>query len=120
MLSRLGGIGALCLLVGCGAKQPEAKSPAAVDPAPAPLAEEPPDLSPVTRPAEVVVTGRVARPRLLVETLTKWSNLPLRLEDLMPEDARPVASAVMWEAPVDTVVALDAFGDGKLPPPLIV
>jgi hypothetical protein len=111
----------LCLLVGCGAKQPDAKAPAAASVDPAPLhAEEPPDLSPVTRPPEVVVVARIARPRLLVETIAKWSNLPLRLEDLLPDQARNVASAVMWEAPIDTVVALDAFGEGKLPPPLIV
>lgn len=106
--------------MGCGGK-PEAKAPAPVpaDASPAQVAEEPPDLSPVVRPAEVVVVGRIARPRLFVETLTKWSNLPLRLEDLIPKEARAVASAVMWEAPVDTVVALDAFGEGKVPPPLV-
>lgn len=120
MLSRLGRVSALCLLVGCGAK-PEAKVPAPAAVEPAPLhAEEPPDLSPVARPAEVVVVARIARPRTFVETLTKWSNLPLRLEDLLPEQARNVASAVMWEAPIETVVALDAFGEGKFPPPLIV
>lgn len=110
----------LCLLVGCGAK-PEAKAPepGASEPAAA-VADEPPDLSPVTRPAEVVVVGRIARPRLLVETLAKWSNLPLRLEDMIPKEARAVATAVMWEAPVDTVVALDAFGEGKVPAPLVV
>jgi hypothetical protein len=108
------------LLVGCGAKS-EAKAPAPASVAPAPLpAEEPPDLSPVARPAEVVVVARIARPRAFVETLTQWSNLPLKLEDLLPEQARNVAPAVMWEAPIEAVLALDAFGEGKFPPPLIV
>jgi hypothetical protein len=120
MSFRVIGILGLGLVAGCGGK-PEAKAPAPpADSSPVQMAEEPPDLSPVARPAEVVVVGRVARPRLLVETLTKWSNLPLRLEDLLPKEARAVASAVMWEAPVDMVVALDAFGEGKVPPPLVV
>jgi hypothetical protein len=114
------GILGLGLVVGCGGN-PEAKAPSpAVDSSPLPAPEEAPDLSPVVRPAEVIVVGRVARPRAFVETLAKWSNLPVRLEDLLPEEARAVGGAVMWEAPVDTVVALDAFGDGKVPPPLVV
>jgi hypothetical protein len=109
------------LLLACGPK-PEAKT--APPPKPeqsAPQAvEEAPDLSPVKKPAEVVVVGRIARPRLFAETLTKWSSLPLALEDMMPEQARAMSRAVLWEAPVEMVVALDAFGDGKVPPPLII
>lgn len=110
-----------CSLVACGPK-PEAKGPAPkpVDTAPLALAEEPPDLSPVAKPAELVVVGRVARPRLLAETLTKWSSLPLRVEDMMPAQARAFSRAVLWEAPVDVLVALDAFGEGKVPPPLFI
>jgi hypothetical protein len=107
-------------LVACGPKQ-EAKAPppkpVAITPT---VVEEPPDLSPVKRPAEVVLVGRIARPRLLTETLTKWSSLPMRLEDLIPSDARPLAKVVKWEAPVETLVALDAFGEGKAPPPLVI
>ncbi len=84
------------------------------------LAEEPPDLSPVKRPEQIVVVGRIARPRALVETVTQWSSLPLRIEDMIPADARPLAGAVMWEAPVEMLVALDAFGEGKVPPPLVI
>jgi hypothetical protein len=120
MSFRVIGILGLGLVVGCGGT-PEAKAPAPpADPSPTRVTEEAPDLSPVVRPADVVVVGRVARPRAFVETLTKWSNLPFRVEDLLPEEARAVGSAVMWEAPVDTVVALDAFGEGKVPPPLVV
>ena len=108
-------------LVACGPKQ-EAKAPPprVVEVAPVAVAEEAPDLSAVTRPAEVVVVGRIARPRLLAETLTKWSLLPLRVEDLLPEQARVLSRAVLWEAPVEMLVALDPFGEGKLPQPLII
>jgi hypothetical protein len=109
-----------CLLIGCGPK-PEAKAPPPkpVDGAPQ-IAEEPPDLSPVKRPAEVVLVGRIARPRLFADTLTKWSSLPVGLEDMMPEQARALSRAVLWEAPIETLVALDAFGEGKVPPPLFI
>lgn len=108
------------LSVACGPSQ-EAKGPPTKPTVSAPaVVEEPPDLSPVKRPAEVVVVGRIARPRLFVETLTKWSNLPVRIEDIIPSDARPLAKAVLWEAPAEMVVALDAFGEGKVPPPLVI
>jgi hypothetical protein len=107
-------------LLGCGPK-PEAKGPAPKPIAAAPAAvEEPPDLSPVKRPSELVLVGRIARPRAFIETLTKWSSLPMRIEDLIPADARPLSKAVLWEAPLEVLVALDAFGEGKLPPPLFV
>ena len=109
-----------CTLVACGPK-PEAKAPPPKPVEAAPVAvEEAPDLSPVKRPAEIVAVGRIARPRLFAETLTKWSSLPLRVEDMMPEQARALSRAVLWEAPVEMLVALDAFGDGKVPPPLII
>lgn len=108
-----------CTLVACGPK-PEAKAPPKPVEAPPALVEEAPDLSPVKRPAEVVAIGRIARPRLFAETLSKWSSLPLRVEDMMPEQVRALSRAVLWEAPVEMLVALDAFGDGKLPPPLFV
>lgn len=107
-------------LVACGPK-PEAKAPPTAPVASAPqVVEEPPDLSPVKRPAEVVLVGRVARPRLFAETLSQWSSVPLRIEDMMPGDAKQLSRAVLWEAPVEMVVALDAFGEGKVPPPLLV
>ena len=110
----------LLLMVGCGAKQPvKTPTPVAVDASPA-VAEEPPDLSPVQRPSDVVAVGRLARPRLFIETLAKWSSLPVTMQDLLPEEARALGSALLWEAPVDLVVALDAFGEGKVPPPLVV
>lgn len=108
------------VLAACSPKQ-EAKAPPTQPAVAAPVVvEEPPDLSPVKRPAEVVLVGRLARPRLFAETLTQWSSLPVRIEDMLPNDARPLANAVLWEAPAELVVALDAFGEGKLPPPLVI
>jgi len=84
-----------------------------------PVAEAP-DLSPVARPAELVVMGRIARPRLLAETLARWSSMPVKVEDMIPSEARKLSRAVLWEAPVEMLVALDAFGEGKVPPPLYI
>lgn len=108
------------MLLACGPKQ-EAKAPPKPTASAAPVVvEEPPDLSPVKRPAEIVVTGRIAQPRQFVDTVTKWSNVPLKIEDLLPREARALSSAVQWDAPVDLLVALDPFGEGKVPTPLII
>jgi hypothetical protein len=116
----MGSVVVAVVVSGCGGKQ-EAKAPA---PSPieaiAPTVEDVPDLSPVRRPAEVAMIGRIARPRSFVETLAKWSSLPLRIEDMIPEEARSLSKVVLWEAPVEAVVALDSFGEGKVPPPLAV
>jgi hypothetical protein len=120
MSIRLGWVCVALVLIGCGGKQePKAPTPVTVDTAPA-VVDDPPDLSPVARPAEVVAVGRLARPRLFVETLAKWSSFPLRLEDMLPKEGRNLTSAVLWEAPMELVVALDNFGEGKVPPPLFV
>src|SRR5689334_8694404 len=89
-----------CSLVACGPKQ-EAKAPPPkpVEAIPVAVAPEVPDLSPVAKPAEIVVVGRIARPRVLAETLTQWSSLPVRVEDMMPPQARSLSKAVLWEAP---------------------
>jgi hypothetical protein len=120
MSARLACVWVAGFVVACGGA-PAAKAPLPPPPATAPVVvEEPPDLSPVTRPAEVVLTARLARPRLFVETLAQWSSLPVRVEDLLPEQAKGLTGAVLWETPIEMLVALDAFGEGKLPPPLMV
>ncbi len=120
MSFRLGWVCALAWLVGCGAKpQAQAPTPATIEPTTI-VAEAPPDLSPVTRPVDVVAVGHLSRPRLFVETLAKWSSAPVSVEALVPSEARGLASAVLWEAPVDLVLALDPFGEGTVPPPLFV
>jgi hypothetical protein len=104
---------------GCGPK-PETKAPPQAVEAPATVVAEAPDLSPVKRPPEVVVLGRIARPKVLVDTFTRWSSLPVTLDDLLPEPAKPLSRAVLWDAPIDMVVALDNFGEGKVPRPLMI
>src|SRR5689334_5662124 len=103
MRSWVGSASVACLLFACGPK-PEAAAPpqpkVLETPAVAPVAEVP-DLSPVVRPAELVVVGRIARPRVLAETLAKWSSLPVKLEDMIPSQARQLSRAVLWEAPVE-------------------
>ncbi|HEX2872893.1 MAG TPA: hypothetical protein VHP33_16635 [Polyangiaceae bacterium] len=122
MRSWVGSAGVACLLFACGPK-PEAAAPpqpkVIETPPVAPVADVP-DLSPVAKPAELVVVGRIARPRVLAETLAKWSSLPVKLEDMIPSQARQLSRAVLWEAPVEMLVALDAFGEGKVPPPLYI
>lgn len=122
MRSWVGSAGVACLLFACGPK-PEAAAPPqpkVIESPPAAPVAEVPDLSPVAKPAELVVVGRIARPRLLAETLAKWSSVPVKLEDMIPSQARQMSRAVLWEAPVEMLVALDAFGEGKVPPPLYI
>jgi len=108
------------IAVGCGGK-PAAKAPEPARSEPTlQVVEEAPDLSPVAKPKDLVLSARVTRPRLLVETIAGWASLPGRLEEALPKEARGLSQAVLWEAPVDALVALDAFGQGKVPPPLAV
>lgn len=120
MSVRLAWVCALVVVSGCGSKQP-AKPPAplAVEPT-ATVAEEPPDLSPVARPADVIAIGRVARPRLLVETLAKWTSAPLDPSDVVPREASVFAPVLLWDAPIEAVAALDPSSDGQLPETLEV
>jgi hypothetical protein len=39
---------------------------------------------------------------------------------MIPDSARSLSQVVLWDAPIEALVALDAFGEGKLPPPLFV
>src|SRR5258706_8502854 len=117
----LTGAAAVALLAGCGPKPEPKTAPLAPAPSSAPVVvEERPDLSPVKRPADVVGVARLSRPRVVFETLAGWAGLPVRIEDALPPGARALAPAILWEAPVDAVVALDPTGEGKVPPPLAV
>lgn len=106
---------------GCAAKTPP---PAvAVDSGPKPQAveaESPPDLSPVAAPDELVLVGRLARPRLLVETVAGWAGMPVKLSDLMPVELRGVEGVVAWDAPVELAAVLDRHSTAKVAPPLTV
>ena len=110
---------ALILAVGCGEKpQPAAPTGAAVkaEAAVAPLA---PQLTPVTKPAEWIVLGRVLRPRRFVETLINWSGIPINLMDLAA-DLKSLDGVVAWDAPLEVAAALDPRTEPHLLPPLAV
>ncbi len=110
----------VAVTIGCGSK-PAPRAPALLAPELAPqVVEEVPDLSPVARPREVVLSARFARPKVFFETVAGWGSLPLKLEDVLPSEARALSQAILWEAPVDALVALDATGEGKVPPPVAV
>jgi hypothetical protein len=107
--------------LGCAAKPPPPVAPAA----PAAVAkvaeaEDPPDLSPVAAPEELVLVGRLSRPRLLVETVAGWAGLPVRLRDLLPEELRGVDAVLAWDAPLEIAAVLDRHSTAKVAPPLVV
>lgn len=83
-------------------------------------AEEAPDLSPVAAPEELVLVGRLSRPRMLVETVAGWAGMPLRLADLLPAELRSVDGVLAWDAPLELAAVLDRHSTAKVAPPLVV
>lgn len=67
-----------------------------------------------------MLRGRFKSPALAVQTVSKWTSLPLSIDDLLPADARSMSRVVDWNAPLDVAVALDPRGEGRLPQPLAV
>jgi len=111
----------LVTCLGCAAKPPPAAAPTApLAPAPAVAAEAPPDLSPVAAPEDLVLVGRLSRPRLLVETLANWAGMPIRLQELLPHELRGVDAVLAWDAPVEIAAVLDRHSTAKVAPPLVV
>jgi hypothetical protein len=111
----------LVTCLGCAAKPPPAAAPTAPSP-PAALveAETAPDLSPVAAPEDLVLVGRLSRPRLLVETIAGWAGMPVRLQDLLPHELRGVDAVLAWDAPIELAAVLDRRSTAKVAPPLIV
>ena len=106
--------------LGCASKPP----PPVVPPASAPQAqvveaEAAPDLSPIAAPEDLVLVGRLSRPRLLVETVAGWAGLPVRLRDLLPQELRGVDSVLAWDAPIEVAAVLDRHSTAKVAPPLV-
>ena len=102
-------------LLGCGgASQP---APVRVPP-PAAVKTEPvvevADLSPVARPANVFVTGRLKRPTALADTVARWAGVPLGLRDVLPFAAKDLDSVLLWDAPLELSVALAPSGSRGL------
>lgn len=111
----------LVTCLGCAAKPapPVAAAPPA-PPAQLVKAEEAPDLSPVAAPDELVLVGRLSRPRVLVETVAGWAGMPVRLADLLPSELRGVDGVLAWDAPLELAAVLDRHSTAKVAPPLIV
>lgn len=111
---------ALSVLTGFGcASKPPAAAPLAQAPAPgSALATEPPaDLSPVAAPDDLIVVGRLARPRTVVETLASWSGVPLRLADVLPSDVQVLNQVLAWDAPLELAAVIDRHSTEKLSAP---
>lgn len=100
--------------LGCGNATPPPKAAAPAVTA-APAAEPAPELSPVTAPEELVMVGRWARPRTLVETSASWLSVPVKLTDLLPAEARELEGVVAWDAPVEAAAMLDPASTAKMP-----
>ncbi|HEY4103762.1 MAG TPA: hypothetical protein VGM44_07720, partial [Polyangiaceae bacterium] len=108
-------------LPGCGggANGPAAAPTAVVSAAPV-AKEEPPDLSPVAAPADLVAIGRFKNPEAAIESVASWANFPFKITSVIPSDLKGLEQVVAWNAPVELAVALDPMGEGKVPEPLTV
>lgn len=116
MICRVASVAALLTCVGCGAKPaPSPLSPATGTGNDAVVADPPPDLSPVPEPSELVLIGRLSRPRTLVETLASWAGLPIQLSDVLPPEMRELDHVVAWDAPIEIAGALDRRSKSKAP-----
>lgn len=121
MLRRVLALVALAACVSCGGKSAPPVTPSAGVEKPGALAPEPqPDLSPVAAPAELILVGRLSRPKHLIETLVSWGGMPIGVAELMPEYARGLENVIAWDAPVETAAVLDRQSSKKVPPPRIV
>src|SRR5690606_34658781 len=110
---------ALLACTACGGARPEAQAPTALPPEPA-STRPAPDLSPVPAPADLVMVGRIARPRALFETLAGWAGVPASLEQVLPDELRELGSIVSWDAPVELAAVLDPEASGPELEPLLV
>lgn len=109
------------LLLGCGAPATPQTPLAAPVVSAGPLAkEEPPDLSPVAAPAELIAVARFKKPQTAIETVAAWANFPYKLQDVLPAEMKGLQGVIAWDAPLEAAVALDPQGEGKVPEPLAV
>jgi hypothetical protein len=96
-----------CLLVAaCGG---ESKSPPKTPVPPVSeiaeaTAEQPVDLSPVSAPRDLVLTGRLSRPVHVADTVGRWAGVPLGvralLRSVLPKEQQSVEELVAWDAPI--------------------
>lgn len=114
LLRRLPLFAWILVCLGCGNATPPPKA-AAPGVTSAPVAEPAPELSPVAAPEELVMVGRWARPRTVVETSASWLSVPVKLTDLLPAEARELEAVVAWDAPVEAAAMLDPASTAKMP-----
>lgn len=122
-IAALGLLGALAqgsLACGGGATEKPAAAPAAVVAAAPVVKEEPPDLSPVAAPADLIAVARFKSPSTAIETVSSWANFPFKIQSAVPSDLKGLENVIAWDAPVELAVALDPLGEGKVPEPLTV
>lgn len=106
---------------GCGGKPAAPPAvPAAATTGDAPVAETPPDLSPVAEPSDLILVGRLSRPKVLVETLAAWAGFPVQLASVLPPELRELERLVAWDAPIEMAGVLNRDSTQKVPPPLVV
>ena len=124
--SRLTMIGAFVTLTqgalfGCGGSsaKPALAATPLVSAAPA-AKDEPPDLTPVSAPPELIAVARFKKPETAIETVSSWANFPFKVQSALPSDLRGLGPVVAWDAPLELAVALDPLGEGKVPEPLSV
>jgi len=116
----LGILGALAQSAcGGGATDKPAAAPAAGVSAPV-VKEEPPDLSPVAAPNDLIAIARFKSPSTAIETVSTWANFPFKIQSAVPSDLKGLENVIAWDAPVELAVALDPLGEGKVPEPLTV
>jgi hypothetical protein len=110
------------VLLGCGSPAaPASPSNGAPVVSAAPITkEEAPDLSPVPAPPGLFAVARFKRPQTAIETVGAWANFPFKLRDVLPAELKGLESIVAWDAPLESVAALDPLGEGKVPEPLAV
>jgi hypothetical protein len=95
-------------------------TPAAVPASGTDAVEPAPDLTPVPAPQELILFGRLSRPKTLFETLATWVGVPFGVANALPPDLKELEHVIAWDAPVELAGVLDRRSTEKVPPPLLV
>lgn len=106
----------VCL--GCGSGS--VSSPAPPPPPTSSARVAVPDLSLVPAPADLVLIGRLKNPRLAIDTLANWAEIPLAPEGLLPKQASWLNPVLAWDVPIEVLAALDPEATDRKADPLFV
>ncbi len=66
------------------------------------------------------MVGRVARPRVLVDTLARWAGVPVPLDTVLPDELRELGPVVSWDAPLELAAVIDPESSASELEPLLV